>query len=152
MKTPYLTVAAAISAAIVSLTSIGCAGPELATTGPAGLSGPPENAGTLVVYSAVQISTFEDSQDYSHYTWYSLQDERGKLLRKVPASVDDIFPRPVPVELPAGRYVVNALDESSKRVSVPVTIRSGESTVVHLDRGAANDPARNEPQTPGGIP
>jgi hypothetical protein len=135
MKTPVIAKAAAIATALAALIAAGCAGPGVVSQNAEGPLAEREPAGTLVVYSARRISTFEDSPDYSHYTWYSVRDQRGRLLENVPASVDDIFPRPRPVQLPAGRYIVNALDASSKRVSVPVTIRSRELTVLHLDRG-----------------
>ena len=67
---------------------------------------------------------------HSDYRIYSLH---GKLVRYVGNSVGHYSQTPRLVSLPPGRYHVKALANNYLRVDVPVVIKPGRTTRVHLD-------------------
>ncbi len=94
-------------------------------------------AGYLRVFSR-QIAITEGFDEGANPAFYQHSDyrvygERGQLVRYVPNSVGKYDPRPRLVSLPPGQYVVKARAKDYLAVQVPVVIRQGQITDVHLD-------------------
>ena len=88
--------------------------------------------GYLKVYSATDEFNDGDAWYFPHssYTIYTID---GKLFKKVRNrhSADDEIPEVV--TLPVGSYVIEARSERVGYVRVPVVIKAGQPTVLHLD-------------------
>ena len=133
MKTKNIMLA---GVAIVSLLT-GCASKPvvLAPVGPK-----PNNpvayvsTGHLRVYSDTRTREIGENTFYYTHTRYFIQDETGKIVKTVPNHVGDTDELPTLVTIPTGSYKVVAQSSSYGRVTVPVVIQAGRTTVVHLDR------------------
>jgi hypothetical protein len=88
--------------------------------------------GELVVFSGTRSSVVEQSE-YPIHTDYTLMDDSGRELRRVPNSTGLFGGNPVVVPLPTGSYKVRAQNADGRWVIVPVVIESGQRTVVDLD-------------------
>jgi hypothetical protein len=100
---------------------------------PGGLAGQPSENGKLVVYTAIEPTTFVENPFFYHRAFYVIYDAKGGILRQVPSSKDDLFPPPAPVELPPGGYRIAGKAAKYGLVSVPVVIKGGQTTPVYLD-------------------
>jgi len=101
-----------------------------------------DHAGTLVVYSA-----FDDNPDFNRrdfyqraYTDYVIRTDTGHLLRRVQNDSGTIVLEPAAVNLPAGRYLVQADANGLGEVTVPVVIAPKQLTSVHLEADASAVP------------
>jgi hypothetical protein len=96
----------------------------------------------------------EDPVWYQH-TDYRIYDLHGKLVKRVNNTIGHYEQTPRPVALPAGRYVVKAEASDYSMVQVPVTIKRGRITRIHLDDNwkVPADAPRNElVRMPNGKP
>jgi hypothetical protein len=133
MKTKYL---ALIGAAIIPLLA-GCASKPvvLNSVGPEPVN--PEAfipEGYLQVFSDTKEHVIGDSPPYYTHTGYNIHDPSGKIVEYVPNHIGDMDESPSLVTIPAGNYKIVAQSYSYGRVTVPVVIQAGGTTVVHLDR------------------
>lgn len=109
----------------------------LAPIGPAAVEKPGAGTnGTLVVYSAYDVSAhFQGIEQHYYHTDYQLCSKDGHLLRRVHNDSGTVLPGPTGVVLAPGTYRVVAEANGYGKVTVPVVIRAGLTTVVHLEGG-----------------
>ena len=135
MKSSYL-----IGVTLVSSFLAGCSSTpvSLAPVGP-NPTGAESDAttGRLEVYSALQEC--HDGNEYdTNPVWYQHTDYvvcnlNGKRIRHVSNSVGHYAQRPCAIALAPGKYLVKAEAKDYMSVVVPVVIRPGRTTRVHLD-------------------
>ena len=126
---------ALIGAAILTLLT-GCASTPIALS-PVGPkpSGTSDFYGTghLRVYSDTKTRTISEDNYYPH-TGYIIRDQFGRLVKYVPNHLGYADEKPTLVTISAGKYNVVAESSAYGRVTVPVVIEDGKTTVLHLDR------------------
>lgn len=93
-----------------------------------------ETNGHLMVFSAKEARGDGDDPIYYQHCDYWIYDSRGKRVRYVGNTTGHFDEAPRPVQLPPGSYSVQARAECYDLVVVPVVIRSGRTTVLHLDK------------------
>lgn len=94
--------------------------------------------GELEVFSRLAKRTDDQNLESTLPVWYQhsdyyLCDGNGKSLRHVFNAAGHYNSDPKIIRLPAGQYLVKAQAAPNARVEVPVIIKSGEITRVHLD-------------------
>jgi hypothetical protein len=90
--------------------------------------------GTLMVFSAFDPHAhFNDLPYLHHYTDYKITFRDGKLLQTVHNDNGTLLEEPKRVQLPVGSYCVFARANGYRVVTVPVIIRAGQITTVHLE-------------------
>lgn len=89
-----------------------------------------EHNGFLKVYSATEWIAYDDLPSLLKYTNYQIDAADGTTFKEV-ANDDQ---EPTRVILPKGTYTVVAWSDTSGKVSVPVAIETGKTTIVHLER------------------
>jgi len=112
-------------------------GPERPPSAPALTA---DQQGTLVVYSAFDDNPNFNGRDlYYHraYTDYVIRTDTGHLLRRVHNDSGTTVLAPATVDLPAGKYLVQASANGLGEVTVPVVIARKQLTTVHLDEDAS---------------
>ena len=133
MITKYI---ALIGATIIPLLA-GCTTTPIALS-PVGPkpSQPPITYGTghLRVYSDTKTRVVSEDNYYPH-TSYIIRDQFGRFIKHVPNHIGYMDEKPTLVTIPAGNYNIVAESSAYGRVTVPVVIEGGKTTVVHLDRG-----------------
>ena len=92
-------------------------------------------SGRLKVFSDTESHCIGDGPPYYPHTGYQIYDESGRFVKYVPNHIGVMDESPTLVSLPEGTFNVMAESSSYGRVTVPVIIQSGRTTVVHLDRG-----------------
>jgi hypothetical protein len=129
-----------LGAALVSL-MLGCSSTPvvLMSMGP-NPTGPKNMAsgGGLQVFSFLEPQSDDQNQGSRDPIWYQHTDyivysQNGKLLKHVENTVGHYAETPRVVTLPAGRYFVKAHAVDNLLVRVPVTIKQGQITRLHLD-------------------
>lgn len=139
---------------VIVITLTGCASdskkPVLSAVGPAPLQKVIDaNAtnGTLVVYSAYEVNADFNSRDPDRpeCSDYKILTPDGKLLQRVHNNSGDQLQEPLPVPLPAGRYLVKARANGYGVVTVPVLIVARQNTVLHLEGGGAENKPDGKP-------
>ena len=134
MKTKIIVFA---NAAIILLLS-GCASKPVAITsiGPEPTS---QKAyfpkGYIQVFSDTEEHVIGDGPPFYPHTGYNIYDQAGNRVLYVANHIGNMDELPTLVQIPIGNYKVVAESSAFGRVTVPVVIQSGKSTVVHLDRG-----------------
>jgi hypothetical protein len=130
-----LALAVALAAGCVSrqtglvLDPIGPPSPQSAGAGP---------NGTLVVFSAFDPhADFNDLPYLRHYTDYKITYQDGKPVQTVHNDSPPLLEGPRRVQLPVGAYNVVARANGYGVVTVPVVIRPGQVTTVHLEGGSS---------------
>lgn len=124
-----------LATSLVSI-MVGCASPKVAVA-PVGPN--PErivvaNApGRLQVFSSLVGRAEGDNPTWHQHSDYFLYDSTGNLVKRVRNTIGYYATAPRSVRLPAGNYVVKAQATDYSWVNVPVSIRDGETTRVHLD-------------------
>ena len=108
----------------VPLSSVG-PGPYPSATG--------VSSGQLEVFSALEGHAEGDNPTWFQHSDYYLYTPERKLLKHVWNTVGHYEEAPKRITLPAGTYIVKARAKDYFWVELPVLIRSGQSTVVHLD-------------------
>lgn len=106
----------------------------LATVGPnpVGLQTTSAN-GQLIVYSALSGHGEGNNPTWYRHTDYYICNQNGRRIEDVRNNRGYYSETPRTVTLPAGKYVVEAQAKGLLRVRVPVVIKAGEITIVHLD-------------------
>jgi hypothetical protein len=90
--------------------------------------------GRLLVFSAKAARGDGDDPTYYQHTDYSIYDSEGKRIKHVGNTTGHFDEAPRLVNLPPGTYLVKARAECYDWVELPVVIKSGRTTVVHLDK------------------
>jgi hypothetical protein len=103
----------------------GTAGPQPARLYP--------REGFLNVYTETEEHFDGDLAYYSH-TNYRILTRDGRVFKEVRNAISPSDEIPATVTLPSGAYTVFAESETSGTVSVPVVVRTGRTTVLHLER------------------
>jgi hypothetical protein len=133
MKTKLFTLVGAASTGLLA----GCAsqpvalspiGPEpVQHTSTAGI-------GYLQVFSDTETHVIGDGLPYYPHTGYNIYDQSGARVQYVPNHVGNMDESPMLVRVPAGNLKIVAESSAYGRVTVPVVIEGGRTTVIHLDR------------------
>jgi len=109
--------------------------------------------GRLQVFSDTETHEIGENTVYYPHTSYNIHDQSGKIVEYVPNHTGVMDGSPSTVSIPAGQYNVVAESSSYGRVTVPVVIEGGKTTVVHLDREwqpAAKTPSNDLVYLPDG--
>jgi hypothetical protein len=156
MKKSMLIIMGAAAAYLVA----GCSSPPvaLAPVGPSPIgfsTGTANGQGQLQVFLALSDRNEGDNPSWSQHSDYSIYDSRGKLLEHVDNAMGYYSQTPRVVTLPPGQYMVKARAKGILRAEVPVVIKSGQMTGLHLDGNW--HPMEDTPQTglvkaPAGYP
>jgi hypothetical protein len=98
----------------------------------------PGSEGQLQVFSCLEPQTDDQNQGSTDPIWfqhtgYSVYTPQGRLVERVDNTVGHYAQAPRLVNLPDGRYYIQAHVAGYVLVKVPVTIASGQTTRVHLD-------------------
>ena len=89
--------------------------------------------GYLLVYSATD--PFDDGDlVFNAHSSYSVYTPDGKLFKNVENHISRSDEIPELVTLPVGSYTIEARSERQGYVRVSVVIRTGQHTVLHLDK------------------
>jgi hypothetical protein len=136
MKT-YYTVVLLAAAALWSGCAAGPHGMVLEPVGPSPQASGSTTTGTLVVYSAYEVTApgIGDFEHRHHYSDYRILSEDGKLLQTVHNDIGTEVKEATHVQLPPGKYRVAANSNGYGTVIVPVVIAMNRTTVVHLVGG-----------------
>ncbi len=133
MNRKYIVLVGA--AVIPSLTAFAFTPPAVSTVGPEPIARTASaHNGYLQVFSETETRLLGDNTRYYPHTGYSIHLESGQVLRFVPNHVGDMDEVPMLVRVPTGKYNIVAESAAYGRVTVPVVIQEGRTTVVHLDR------------------
>lgn len=115
----------------------GCASQPVAVSpvGPAPVSfNHTGERGYLRVFSATETHVIAENTYYYPHTSYTIFDESGAVVKYVRNHTGSTDESPTLVAIPSGTYNIVAESESYGRMTVPVVIKDGQTTVVHLDR------------------
>lgn len=135
MKSAYL-----IGFTLLSSFLAGCSSTPLSLApvgpNPTGAEGE-ATTGQLEVYSALQEchdgNEFDNNPLWYQHSDYVLCNLNGRPMKHVFNSVGHYAQRPRPIALAPGRYLVKAEAKDYMSVVVPVVIKAGRTTRVHLD-------------------
>jgi hypothetical protein len=89
--------------------------------------------GQLEVFSALSERTEGNNPNWYQHSDYYLYDSHGRRLEHVDNNTGHYDQSPRLLNLPPGRYIVEARAKDMLRAEVPVVIKPGEITRVHLD-------------------
>jgi len=89
--------------------------------------------GELLVFSSLVGRSEGNNPTWHQHTSYYIYDLDGRQVKHVHNSIGYYAKAPLPVDLPAGSYLVKAKASGYFWVDVPVTIERGRTTEVHLD-------------------
>src|SRR5580658_5596942 len=133
----YYTVALLTAATLWSGCAFGPHGMVLEPVGPSPEASGSTTTGTLVVYSAFEVTApgIGDFEHRHHYSDYRILSEDGKPLQTVHNDVGTEVRKAARVQLPPGKYRVAASSNGYGTVIVPVVIATNRTTVVHLEGG-----------------
>jgi hypothetical protein len=87
--------------------------------------------GSLTVYSATAWISDPEGPSLLNHTDYEIENADGTLYQTV-RNGDEV--EPAQVLLPEGHYLIEAQSDASGTVKVPVAIKAGRMTTVHLER------------------
>jgi len=134
-KSPsFLIQIGALALALICFSTQAHAGPVLPAVGPNSTAqSDMVSRGDLVVYSATTQGVFGCGDYFYPHSAYWIYNTSGKTVRTV--RNHGTFPEagPSTVQLAPGTYTVRAWSDSQGLVTVPVIIKSAQTTVVHLD-------------------
>jgi hypothetical protein len=94
-----------------------------------------EPNGQLLVFSAKEARADGDDPTYYQHSDYSVYNSKGKRIKHVGNSEGHFDEAPRLVSLPPGTYTVKARAECFDWVVVPLSIKAGRTTALHLDKG-----------------
>lgn len=112
-------------------------------------------AGQLEVFSALSGHGEGNNPTWYRHTDYEICNRQGQRVEHVHNSLGHYSQRPVVVTLSAGEYIVKARAKGALRANVPVVIKPGELTSVHLDGAWQPTTSASESQLvtgPAGYP
>jgi hypothetical protein len=89
--------------------------------------------GELQVFSRMVGRSEGNNPDWHQHSDYYIYDLHKKLIKRVRNNFGYYAKAPCLVALPTGNYLVKARAKNYFWVDVPVTIKPGETTDVHLD-------------------
>ena len=143
----------------IALTSLwaGCSSTPLAVApvgpNPFGVNNHAQD-GQLEVFSAITGRSEGDDPAWFQHTGYSLYDAQGRKVKRVDNTVGYYASRPRVISLPPGKYIVKAEAKDFRAVEVPVTVKAGKTTRVHLDGNwhPANASSASVVDLPSGAP
>jgi hypothetical protein len=92
----------------------------------------PRTDGDLLVYSALRVGTYAQSE-YPVHTDYVISTQDDRIIERVANQAGSFDANPARVPLAPGKYHVKALVERGGYVIVPVVVEAGKTTVVALD-------------------
>jgi hypothetical protein len=92
-------------------------------------------SGYLKVFSDTEEHVIGDGPHYYPHMGYNIYDNAGKRVEYVPNHIGNMDETPTLVRIPVGDYKVVAESSAYGRVTVPIIVQSGKTTVLHLDRG-----------------
>jgi len=139
MKTTLLTVSAGALALLVGCASAPVASVTLAPVAPSPFAARSLSAdGSLEVFSRLSRRSDDGNMGSTDPIWYQhtdykVYDRDGRLRERVDNTVGHYDAAPTVVNLPPGEYRVQARSADYDWVNIPVTIKPGEITRVHLD-------------------
>ena len=87
--------------------------------------------GYLQVYSGTELRRVGRPKYYPH-TDYTIYSNDGKVVEQVANASGPTDETPALVRLPAGFYKIEAEDDDYGRVTVPIVVESGRTTLVRL--------------------
>jgi len=155
MKTKNI---ALIGAVIIPLLA-GCASTPVAlnSVGPAPVRPAVEHVptGWLRVYTATNAREIGDNTYFYTHTGYHIYVEDGKLWKYIPNHTGDMDESVADVQIPEGNYRISAQSEAYNLVSVPVIIRAGKTTDIHLEttwKAPVGTPTNELVYLPDGYP
>ena len=90
--------------------------------------------GYLRVFTETETHEIGENTFYYPHVGYEIFSVSGQRIEHVANHIGDTDETPALVPIPAGRYLVVAESAAFGRVHVPVIIRAGRVTVVHLNR------------------
>jgi hypothetical protein len=90
--------------------------------------------GHLQVFSAKEARADGDDPIYYQHSDYLIYNSEGKRIHHVGNAEGHFDEAPRLVALPPGTYFVKARAECFDWVKLPVVVKSGRTTVVHLDK------------------
>jgi hypothetical protein len=91
--------------------------------------------GYLRVYTATEAHEDGDNTYYYPHTSYRVYDASGKLCTYVPNHTSNEDEMPACIAIPVGDYTIKAASDLYSLVAMPVVIRAGLTTEIHLDSG-----------------
>jgi hypothetical protein len=145
-----------VAGVAAALALAGCATPpvtlEAVGPNPMGYQGS-SGYGQLEVFSALSGHVEGNNPTWYRHTDYDICNRRGWQLEHIENSVGHYAQAPRIVSLPPGEYIVKARAKGTLQVRVPVVIKPGATTSVHLD-GAWQPSAETSPlvDAPSGYP
>jgi hypothetical protein len=101
--------------------------------------------GQLEVFSAKEGRIEGDNPTWFQHSDYYIYTQERKSIKRVNNTIGYYEQAPRRITLPAGTYLVKAHAKDHFWVEVPVIIRSGLLTVVHLDQSST--PQAGKPET-----
>ncbi len=147
-----------IGAVIIPLFA-GCASTPVALNSvgpaPAKPAGEYVPTGWLRVYTATDAHEIGDNTYYYTHTGYHIYGEDGKLWKYIPNHTGDMDESVADVQIPEGNYKISAQSEAYNFVFVPVIIRAGKTTDIHLEttwKAPAGTPTNELVYLPDGYP
>jgi hypothetical protein len=111
--------------------------------------------GQLQVFSALSGRVEGDNPTWYQHSDYYLCDADGRIMKHVDNAIGYYAQDPRLIALPPGKYMVKARAKGVMRAEVPVVIKSGEITRVHLDgkwQPLAQIPKTEVLKAPAGYP
>ncbi|MBX7209847.1 MAG: hypothetical protein K1X78_16135 [Verrucomicrobiaceae bacterium] len=113
--------------------------------------------GALKVFSRREMKGDADGPVELPHSDYEVCTPAGNRVQVVRNSTEQNVLLPAIVPLHPGRYLIKARARNSGMVEVPVLIKSGRITVLHLDRGGTSqhltaDAGENVVRLPDGSP
>lgn len=111
--------------------------------------------GQLEVFSALSGHSEGNNPTWYRHTDYYICNYQGKRLEHVDDAMGHYSRSPRIITLPSGKYIVKARAKGILRTDVPVVIKPGETTEVHLDgnwQPPAITSAMELVNTPAGYP
>lgn len=94
-----------------------------------------KTSGSLEVFSSTQPSLWGEGSTYFLHTGYRIFDSTGKTVKWVENHSDSADESPEKVALAPGVYRIWAQSDQGGYVRLPVTVKAGVDTAIHLDRG-----------------
>lgn len=143
--------------AAVAIMATGCSTTPVAFApigpNPAGIQTTAAN-GQLAVFSALSGRAEGDNPIWYQHSDYYICDSHGRRLEHVENSTGHYAQSPRVISLPPGKYIVVARAKDVLKAKVPVVIKPGEITRVHLDGNwkPLGEPPTDVVEAPAGYP
>lgn len=117
-----------------------CADHVLPAVGPRPIGEYQETSvGYLKVFSRTEQAEWGDNTYYYPHTAYRILNASGTTIRQIENHDSSTDERPTRVELPPGTYIVKAWSDNDGLVTVPVIVKLGQTTSVHLEKDRESD-------------